>query len=133
MAKYVYPAIFTPEPEGGYSIYFPDVKNCYTQGEDLSDGIAMAEDVLALMLWQHEEDGTQIIDPTPIKDISLEGESFSTLISADTLEYRKRFGKKAVKKTLTIPGWLDEMAKNENLNFSNVLQEALADRLHVNL
>lgn len=133
MAKYVYPAIFTPEPEGGYSIRFPDVKNCYTQGEDLSDGIAMAEDALALMLWQYEEDGTPITEPTPINDISLEGESFTTLISADTLEYRKRFGKKAVKKTLTIPGWLDEMARNENLNFSNVLQEALADRLHVTL
>lgn len=52
MAKYVYLAVFTPEPEGGYSICFPDFKNCFTQGEDLSDGIAMAEDAFALMLWQ---------------------------------------------------------------------------------
>lgn len=133
MAKYVYPAVFTPEEKGGYSIHFPDVKNCYTQGEDLADSIAMAADALALMLWQYEEDGTKITDPTQIKAISLEGDDFTTLISADTMEYRKRFGKKAIKKTLTIPGWLDEMAKSENLNFSNVLQEALADRLHVTL
>ncbi|MEG0378571.1 MAG: type II toxin-antitoxin system HicB family antitoxin [Eubacterium sp.] len=133
MAKYVYPAIFTPEADGGYFIYFPDIKNCFTQENDLASGIEMAEDVLALMLWQHEENGTKILPPTPIKALSLEGDAFATLISVDTIAYRKRFSKTAVKKTLTIPGWLDEMAKQEHLNFSNVLQEALAEKLHISL
>ncbi len=133
MAKYVYPAVFTPAEEGGYNISFPDVKNCFTQADDLSTGIEMATDVLSLMLWQYEEDGTPILPPTPIKELSSDDESFTTLICADTLDYRKRFGKQSVKKTLTIPSWLDEMAKSNNLNFSNVLQEALAERLHVTL
>jgi predicted RNase H-like HicB family nuclease len=56
MAKYVYPAIFTKEKDGGYSVCFPDVESCYTDGDDMADALEMAEDVLCLMLYDMERD-----------------------------------------------------------------------------
>lgn len=57
MAKYAYPAIFTPEEDGSYSIIFPDLEGCYTCGDNLEDGIEMAEDALSLVLYGYEKDG----------------------------------------------------------------------------
>ena len=65
MAKYAYPAIFTPEEGGSFSIVFPDLESCYTCGDSLSDGIEMAEDALALVLYGYEKDGREIPSPCP--------------------------------------------------------------------
>ena len=131
MAKYLYPAIFTPEKEGGYTVIFPDLKNCYTQGDDLQDAYEMAKDVLCLTLYHMEEEKINIPSASNPKDIKVPEDSIISLISADTLEYRRFYDKKAVKKTLTIPAWLDKMAERENINFSQVLQEALKEKLKV--
>ena len=61
MAKYIYPAIFTPEANGQFSIYFPDIENCFTCGDNLEDGISMAEDVLSLTLTHLEDNGRKIL------------------------------------------------------------------------
>ena len=66
MAKYAYPAIFTPEEYGSYSIVFPDLDGCYTCGDSLEDGIEMAEDALALVLYGYEKDGREIPAPLPL-------------------------------------------------------------------
>lgn len=58
MAKYAYPAIFTPENDGGFSIRFPDLEGCYTYGDNMADGLIMAEDTLALVLYGYEKRGT---------------------------------------------------------------------------
>lgn len=60
MAKYIYPAVFTPEEDGGYSINFPDIESCYTSAETLEEGLDMANDVLCLMLYDMEENGREI-------------------------------------------------------------------------
>ena len=60
MAKYIYPAVFTPEANGQFAIHFPDIENCFTCGDDLGDGISMAEDVLSLMLTHLEDKGSEI-------------------------------------------------------------------------
>jgi antitoxin HicB len=130
MAKYVYPAIFTEE-ECGYSVNFPDLESCYTSAENLSDAIKMAEDVLCLTLYDMEEEGTPIPAATSIKEIKTGNSEFATLIGCDTIEYRKFYDNKAVKKTLTIPSWLNTMAERENVNFSAVLQSALKNELHI--
>ena len=129
MAKYVFPAIFTAEEEGGYSIAFPDIEGCYTCGDDLPDGIFMAEDALALVLYEYEKDSRAIPEPSKPEALHLNENEFIDLIAADTLAYQKRFNTKAVKKTLTIPEWLNELAMKANVNFSQVLQEALKERL----
>ena len=87
MPKYVYPAIFTAEEAGGFSICFPDVEGCYTQGEDLVDGILMAEDALALMLCGYEKEKKAVPTATPIEKLELPQNSFATLILCDTTDY----------------------------------------------
>ncbi len=129
MAKYAYPAIFTPESDGGYSINFPDLEGCFTCGDDMADGLIMAADVLALVLYGYEKDGREIPSPSKEADIPLQKGDFINFIACDTLEYRKMYNNKAVKKTLTIPEWLNESATAMNLNFSQVLQEALLSKI----
>lgn len=131
MAKYAYPAIFTPEENGQFSVNFPDVPSCYTDGSGLTDALEMANDVLCLRLYDIEESGEDIPEPTPIKDIKVNDDKgeFVSLVACDTIEYRKFCDNKAVKKTLTIPNWLNTIAERSNINFSQVLQEALSEKL----
>ena len=126
--KYVYPAIFTKE-ENGYSVFFPDLEGCYTCGDDLEDALRMAEDVLAFTLYDYEKDSKAIPAPSDLKAIEVEDTDFVNYISCDTIEYRKMHNNKAVKKTLTIPEWLNEEATAKGINFSAVLQEALKTQL----
>lgn len=129
MSKYAYPAIFTPEEDGGYSIVFPDLESCYTCGDSLQDGLEMAEDVLALTLYGYEKSGSSIPSPSQITDLPLEGGAFANYIACDTMSYRKRYCNNSVKKTLSIPEWLNESASAMGINFSQVLQEALISKI----
>jgi len=133
MPKYIYPAIFTPEENGMYSVIFPDLESCYTQGESLSDAYEMAEDVLCLCLYNLEKEKKDIPQSANMMNIHHDSNSFVSLVSADTIEYRRLYDNKAVKKTLTIPSWLNEMAEKEEINFSQVLQYALKEKLHIEI
>lgn len=131
MANYVYPAIFHKAEEGGFWITFPDIDGCTTQGEDIADGLKMAEDALALMLTDYEDAHRDIPVPSPINDLTLEAGDFTSYISCDTTLYRRLLNNVAVKKTLSIPSWLNDSATAAGLNFSQVLQEALKEKLHL--
>lgn len=131
MAKYIYPAIFTPEKEGGFSISFPDIEGCYTCADDLEEGLKMANDALSLMLVSMEDDEEDIPLPTAINELKLNKDEFSTLICADTIKYRNTLNNMAVKKTLSIPAWLNDAAIASGLNFSQTLQDALKEKLNV--
>ena len=128
MSKYVFPAVFEPE-DGMYNITFPDLDGCYTCGDDLADAMAMAEDVLGGWLSRAEEQGAAIPKASVPSDISVSADCFVTLVLADTLEYRRKHSNKAVKKTLTIPSWLNDAAEAHAINFSKVLQDALCEKL----
>ena len=130
MAKYVYPAIFT-QKGSMYCVTFPDLENCFTQGEGLTDAYGMASDVLCLTLYNLEESSSPVPSPSPIGDIKTAEDEFVSLVACDTLEYRKYFDNRAVKKTLTIPAWLNTMSEREGINFSAVLQSALKQALHI--
>lgn len=129
MAKYTYPAVFEEEKSGGYSIYFPDLDGCFSQGDDISDGMYMAEDALALMLYHMEASKQDIPAPSTIDSVKHGSNSFVTYVMCDTLEYQKRNNKRAVKKTLSIPEWMNEAAIAANLNFSQLLQDAIKEKL----
>ena len=131
MAKYAYPAIFTPEEDGTYSIDFPDLEGCYTCGDSIEDGLEMAEDALALVLYGYEKDGREIPAPSAPSALTLSGNEFVNYVACDTMAYRKMYNNKAVKKTLTIPEWLNEAASSMGLNFSQVLQEALLQKMQI--
>lgn len=132
MAKYVYPAVFTPEA-GGFSVRFPDVENCFTEGDDLAEALEMAEDALCMMLYDAEEQGRAISAPSPLATVQsqLEQGEFVSLVACDTITYRRLHDNRAVKKTLSIPSWLNDMAERAGINFSGTLQEALKQQLHI--
>lgn len=129
--KYVYPVIFTPAEEGGYLIDFPDFPHIHTDGDSLEDAFDMAEDALNLWLWNAEEERKEIPAPTDAATLHVPAGSVVSLVRADTLAYRRHHDAQAVKKTLSIPRWLDTLAKERNVNFSNVLQHALMNELQV--
>lgn len=131
MNKYSYPAIFTPEENGGFSVNFPDLESCYTCGDTLTDSLMMAEDVLAYTLYDYEREGRLIPTPSSISSIPLSDGEFVNYIACDILSYRKRNSNTAIKKTLTIPEWLNEEATAMGINFSQVLQEALIQKLQL--
>ena len=129
MAKYVFPAVFTPE-DGLFNVEFPDLPSCYTCGDDLTDAMAMADDALGGWLSRAEALGDVIPTPSALDTVSATAAgSVVTLILADTTAYRRAHSDRAVKKTLTIPSWLNEAAEARAVNFSQTLQEALCKQL----
>lgn len=127
--KYVYPAIFTPLPSGEYDVRIPDLPGCITCGKDLADAIEMAQDAAAMWLTDAEDNQEQI--PSPSEKLVVESPQFVNYIVADTDAYRRENDNRAVKKTLTIPSWLNSKAEKAGINFSQVLQAALKDRLNI--
>lgn len=126
--KYVYPAVFSKEGDA-YNVLFPDLPGCVTYGVGMADAIKMAEDVLCLYLYHAEEDKANIPAPTAMAQIQTEANDVVSLIACDTLEYKKFFGKQAVKKTVSIPAWLNTMAEEADINFSSILQQGLKAQL----
>lgn len=132
MNRLFYPAVFQIEEEGGYSVFFPDIQGCNTQGETVEEAYDMAFDALGLTLTYLKENNLDIPQPSKPQDILLDDKQFVVVIQFDMLEYLKKNDSKAVKKTLTIPSWLNEAALKQNINFSQVLQDALLDKISAN-
>lgn len=135
-----YPACFFKE-ESGYSVVFPDLNDLSTCGETLDEALRMAVDCLVGYLYWLKKDGEAAPAPSPVDAIRLadvadelevpaEG-AFVNIITVDVEEYAKTHFEKAVKKTLTIPAWLNTAALEQNINFSQVLQDALKAQLHM--
>ena len=110
---------------------FPDLEGCYTCGDNLADSLEMAQDALAIVLYGYEKDGLAIPEPSKRSNIPLQDNEFINYVSCDTMFYRKKYNNKAVKKTLSIPEWLNEEATAVGINFSQVLQDALKQQLHI--
>ena len=128
--KYAYGAIFTPLEEGGYDVKVPDLPGCRTCGDDLADAIFMAaEDAVAMWLWDAENKAEPIPAARPLPSVS--APQFANYVLADTDEYRRKNDNRAVKKTLSIPSWLNAQAERAGVNFSQILQDALKERLNV--
>ena len=129
MAKYVYPAVFRKEPEFGYSVSFPDISGCFTSGDDLAESIENASDALALMLYDMEESKAAIPAASDIASIKCEDREFASYVTCDTKVYRRRRNTRAIKKTLSIPAWMNDEGIAAGLNFSQILQEGLLAKL----
>ncbi len=125
--KYVYPAVFTQDGDQ-ILVSVPDLKGCHTFGENLQEAIEMARDAISMWLCMAEDRGEEI--PTPSMDIQ-SGGGFVSYVDVDTTSYRKLTNPMSVKKTLSIPGYLNAMAESRGINFSAVLQEALKQRLQL--
>jgi len=99
MARYFYPAVFTRE-DAGYSVNFPDLKNCFTSGATLEEAMDMANDVLCLTLYDLEQTGAAIPAASSVNAVSHAENEFVSLIGCDTMSYRRLFDSEAVKKML---------------------------------
>lgn len=129
MKKLFYPAIFHKAEEGGFWITFPDIPECMTQGEDMQHAYEMAVDALGLAITSREEEKIELPSPSEPYKISTSMDEFCVIIEFDLLAYKKRTNSKAIKKTLSIPEWLNEEAIALGINFSQVLQEALIQKV----
>ena len=128
--KYVYPACFYPETNGQFSVIFPDLNGIATYGNNLEDAMSMAEDLLCTWVMACKKDNEQLPQPSNIKEVKLDDENaFVNLIVANIESFVAK-NNKAVKKTLTLPAWLNDIAEKEGINFSHLLQNALKDKLH---
>lgn len=130
--KYVYPAVFTKEGDT-FNVAFPDLPGCVTFGVGMADAIKMAEDVLCLYLYHAEEDKDDIPVPSEIDKVQKADGDIVSLIACDTLEYKKYFGGHAIRKTVSIPAWLNTMAEKADINFSSVLQQGLKAQLKIDI
>ena len=125
MAEYVYPAVFHPNDDGSYTITYPDLPGCISEGKSLGNAIYMAQ--AALTQWiEYLTDKKQFIpSASDLKTIDLSREEFVSLIRADVKDGR------AVKRTVSIPKWMDDKVTETGLSLSRVLQDALKERLNV--
>jgi predicted RNase H-like HicB family nuclease len=129
MKKLFYPALFHKAEDGGFWISFPDLPECLTDGDDMEHAYEMAVEALGLALTSREEEKEPLPIPSTPDTIFAEPDSFLVIIEFDMAAYKKRTNSKAVKKTLSIPEWLNEEATAMGVNFSQVLQEALIEKL----
>lgn len=131
MDRMFYPAIFHKAEEGGFWVTFPDIPECMTQGEDMQQAYEMAFDALGLSLTAMEAEGEAFPRPSKPDEVQVE-DGILVVIEFNLAEYRRKNCSRAVKKTLSIPEWLNEAAMRENINFSQTLQDALMVRLGLN-
>lgn len=122
---FVYPAVFHKE-DGAYWVEFPDLEGCQSFGDDVSETVANAQEALAAYIMTLLEDGTPLPKAAPIESVASPSDGFVSLVSCDISAYKDT---RAVKKTLTIPAWLNDRAAAMGINFSQVLQEALLKRI----
>lgn len=128
--KRFYNALFTVAEEGGYVVTFPDIPLAITQGDSMEEAYEMAFDVLGLAL-QDEEGKFVYPKQTNPNELVIPKNSFLVAIQFDEMEYLKKHSNISVKKTLSIPQWLNTAAMEKNINFSQTLQEALKAKLNI--
>lgn len=129
-SQYTYAAVLTKEADGGYSVRFPQLDGCYTQGDTLTEALRMAQDAMALHLYGMEQDG-EAIPATDLDHIKAGKNEMVVPVTVWMTPFRDEMENRAVKKTLTIPAWLNDAAEKRRVNYSQVLQNALKDYLGV--
>lgn len=125
---YEYVAIFDYE-EDGINIYFPDLSGCFSCADTTKEALKNAADALGLYMTYYEDEGLEIPEPTPIEKIKCKENERPILVSVWMPLARSEVEVVSVKKTLTIPAWLNKLAEEHKINFSKVLQAALKDIL----
>ncbi len=131
MNKLFYPALFHTAEESGFFVTFPDFEECLTEGDTMESAYEMAVDALGLTISDRLQNKQKLPAPSSFQDIFVKDGCFLVIVEFDKLAYNKKHNSKAVKKTLTIPEWLNEEAMERGINFSQVLQEALIQKISV--
>lgn len=129
--RYFYPAVFTYEEGQEIAVFFPDL-DVATSGENEDDALLSARELLGVVLSGLEEDGEVIPKASSLRDVVVEKNEKVVLIDVFMPSYRMANVNRSVNRTVTLPAWLNAAALEVNLNFSQVLQEALKEKLAIN-
>nr|WP_302111506.1 type II toxin-antitoxin system HicB family antitoxin [uncultured Acetatifactor sp.] len=125
MAEYVYPAIFHPNEDGSFTITYPDLPGCISEGKSLGNAMYMAQSALTQWIEYLTDRKQEIPLASSLDSLDAAPGEFANLIRADIKDGR------AVKRTVSIPKWMDDMVAESGLSLSRVLQDALKERLNV--
>lgn len=128
--RYFYPAVFTYEPGREIAVDFPDLK-CATSGTNDDDALLSARELLGCVLNGLEEDGEEIPAPTPLAQVEIQPNERAVLVDVYMPSVRQAHISRSVNRTVTLPAWLNAAALERNINFSQVLQDALKSQLHL--
>jgi predicted RNase H-like HicB family nuclease len=121
--EYVYPAIFEPNDDGSFTITFPDLPGCISEGKSLANAVYMAGSGLTQWIEYHNDNKINLPKASDFKDVEVNAPAFVNVVRAEVKENR------AVKRTISLPKWLDDKAVESGLSLSRVLQDALTQRL----
>jgi predicted RNase H-like HicB family nuclease len=128
---YAYPAIFATDGDG-WEVSFPDIDNAFTAADTLEQAILEARYVLEDIMYLREKEGGAIPAPTPLRDVNVGPNDIAQIIVAVMPDVRREFSQKSVKKTLTIPAWMEEeLKKHDDINVSQLLRNAIKQELQL--
>ncbi|MEG2533807.1 MAG: type II toxin-antitoxin system HicB family antitoxin [Gordonibacter sp.] len=126
--RYTYPAVFTYEPGCEIAVEFPDL-GVATSGVNDDDALLSARELLGCVLYGLEEDGEEIPAPSLLSRVAVDGSAHTALVDVYMPSIRQAQSTKAVNRTVTLPAWLNALAVEHGVNFSQTLQAALRDQL----
>ncbi len=128
--RFAFPAVFH-YADDGISIEFPNLPGCFSCSATTEEALTDAKEALGLHLWGMEQDGEEIPEPTSINKLQLQPNEILVLIDVFMPSVRDRIENGYIKKTLSVPRWLNTEAEKEGVNFSHVLQSALKEYLGI--
>ena len=128
--RYFYPAVFTYEPGEEIAVVFPDL-DCATSGIDDDDALVSARELLGCVLFGLEEDGEEIPEPSALAKVETEENERTVLIDVFMPSVRQAQNNKSVNRTVTLPAWLNAVAQEHDINFSQTLQDAIKAQMHL--
>ena len=131
--KYIYPVCIYPGDLGGYTVIVPDLPGCVTEGETIADALEQAVDAASGWVLDELEEGKKAPKASAPENVKADEyeNGLVSVIMLDIDAYAEKYGSKAVRKNCTIPAWLNTAAEKANLNFSQILQTALQERLNL--
>ena len=128
--RYFYPAVFSYEEGEEIAVVFPDL-DVATSGVNDDDALLSARELLGCVMFGLEEDGETIPAPTALSAVTLEANERAVLVDVYMPSVRMAQNNKSVNRTVTLPAWLNAAALERNINFSQVLQDALKTQMGI--
>ena len=128
--RYIYPAVFTYEAGQEIAVVFPDL-DVATSGADDNEALLSARELLGCVLYGLEEDNEEIPSPTPLSDVTTAENERAVLVDVYMPSIRMAKINRSGNRTVTLPAWLNAAALDRNINFSQVLQDALKSQMHI--
>ena len=127
---YFYVAVLSYDDDG-ISIEFPDIPGCLSCADTTEEAVNNAKEALGLHMWSMEKDNDEIPIPTDVSNLDLNKNQIPLMVEVFMPPIRERQNNRFVKKTLSIPSWLNAEAKRARVNFSQLLQASLKEHLGI--